>query len=112
MHSAFRFNWPFRAALPFVYWGAWASGLEGMALVEAYKLCLAITHADRAKDILQEDLRQLCGCLAQLTLVDRFLIHSLLCYQNRYRTDPLSFVQMQHPRAAQYSLSFCNERQA
>lgn len=75
-------------------------------------MSLAITHADRAQDILQEDLRQLCGSLAQLTLPDRFLIHSLLCYQNRYRTDLLSFAQMQHPRAAQYSLSFCNERQA
>lgn len=34
MHSAFRFNGPIRAGLPFVYWGAWASGLEVMALVE------------------------------------------------------------------------------
>lgn len=71
-----------------------------------------MAHADRAEDILQEDLRQLCGYLAQSTLPDRFLIHSLLYYQNRYRTDPLSFAQMQHPRAAQHSLSFCNERQA
>lgn len=65
-----------------------------------------ITHADRAKDILQEDLLQLSGCLAQSTLLDRFLIHSPLYYQNPYRTDPLSFAQMQHPRAAQYSPSF------
>lgn len=75
-------------------------------------LCLAMAHADRAEGVLQEDLRQLCGCLAQLTLPDRFLIHSLLSYQNRYRTDPLSFAEMQHPRAAQHFLSFCNGRQA
>lgn len=74
-------------------------------------MCLANTHADRAKNILQEDL-QLSGCLAQSTLLDRFLIHSPLYYQNPYRTDPLSFAQMQHPRAAQYSPSFCNEKQA
>lgn len=71
-----------------------------------------MAHADRAEDILQEDLRQVCGYLAQLTLPDHFLIRSLLYYQNRYRTDPLSFAQMQHPRAAQHSLSVCNERQA
>lgn len=103
MHSAFRFNRPFRAGLPFVHWGAWASGMEGMAVVDACKLCLAMAHANRAEDVHQEDLRQVCGYLAQLTLPDRFLIRSLLYYQNPYRMDPLSFAQMQHPRAAQHS---------